>query len=66
MVILNQLSFFRNKLSSLATQLVFSYSNLTIETLEQGVKYVNYVKYVCSSVSIVNFEHATADWITIV
>ena len=33
-------------------------SKLTIETLEQGVKYVQ----TCSSVSIVNFEQVNAGW----
>ena len=48
-------------------------SKLTIETLEQGVKYANGVVVVpllltlnifhtCSSVSIVTFEHVNADW----
>ena len=37
-------------------------SKLTIETLEQGVKYVQAYFTSCSGVSIVNFEHLNADW----
>ena len=37
-------------------QPAFTCSKLTIETLEQGVKY-------CSSVSIVNFEQVNPGWI---
>ena len=33
-------------------------SKLTIETIEQGVKYT------CSSVSIVNFEQVNAGWVS--
>ena len=36
-----------------SSQPAFTCLNLTIETPEQGVKYVT----TCSSVSIVNFEH---------
>ena len=40
-----------------ATQSAFTCSKLTIETLEQGVKYVQ-----SSRVSIFNFEHVIAGW----
>ena len=40
------------------SQPAFTCTKLTIETLEQGVKYFT----PCSSVSIVNFEHAIAGW----
>ena len=33
-----------------------------VETLEQGVKYVQSYFTPCSSVSIVNFEHVIAGW----
>ena len=36
-------------------------SKLTIETLGQGVQYVQYFTP-CPSVSIVNFEQVNADW----
>ena len=40
------------------TQPAITCSKLTIETLEQGVKYVQSV----SSVSVVNFEQVNAGW----
>ena len=46
-------------LFSSLSQREFTCSKLTIETLEQGVKYVQSV----SSVSIVNLEHVIADWV---
>ena len=39
------------------TQPAFPCSKLTIEALEQGVKYTP-----CSSISVVNFEHVIAGW----
>ena len=50
------------------TQWAFTCSKLTMETLEQGVKYVylltlNIYFTPCSSVSIVNFEQVLADWV---
>ena len=39
------------------TQSAITCSKLTIETLEQGVKYVH------ASVSIVNFEQANSYWV---
>ena len=44
------------------TEQKFTCSKLTIETLEQGVKYVH-VFSPCSGVSIVNFEHVIAGWL---
>ena len=47
------------------TQLTITCSKLTIETLEQGVKYVqveNKNTRTCSSVSIVNIEQVNAGW----
>ena len=41
--------------------MVCTCSKSTIETLEQGVKYVP-----CSNVSIVNFEHVIAGWVLLV
>ena len=50
----------------LGSQPAFTYSELTTETLEQGVEYVQSWTYFtpCSSVSVVNFKHVTAgcDW----
>ena len=46
-----------------ACQAAFSCSKLIIETLEQGVKYVQIYFKLCSSVSIVNFEHEIASWV---
>ena len=54
------------------TQPVFTWSELTIETIEQGVKCVVLVSllwtlaYVapCSNVSVVNFEHVITGWYT--
>ena len=40
-------------------QSAFTFSKLTIETLEQGVR--TYLT-LCSSVSVVNFEHVIAEW----
>ena len=47
----------------LGSQPAFTYSELTTETLEQGVQYVQSWIYFtpCSSVSIVNFKHVNAD-----
>ena len=42
------------------TQPVFTCLKLTIETLEQGVKYVQSLP--CPSVSTVNFEQVNAGW----
>ena len=39
------------------TQSAIAYSKLTIETLEQGVKYVQSYQWHCSGVFIVNFDH---------
>ena len=51
------------------TQSAFIYSKLTIETLEQGVKYVQVSNKdtrtyftLCSNVSIANFEKVNAYW----
>ena len=41
------------------SQLAITCSKLTIDTVEQGVKYV---QSYCSSVSIVNFEQENAGW----
>ena len=41
------------------SQLAITCPKLTIETVEQGVKYV---QSYCSSVSIVNFEQENAGW----
>ena len=43
------------------SQPAFTCSKSTIETLEQGVKYV-----ACSSVSVVNFEHVIDSWVLLV
>ena len=45
------------------TQLAITCSKLTIETLEEGVKYVQRYFTPCSSVSIVNFEQVNAGWV---
>ena len=45
------------------SQLAFTSSKLTIETLEQSMKYVHTFTS-CSSVSIINFEQVNADWVT--
>ena len=47
----------RLKLDIIATQSTFTCLKLTIETLEQGVKYF----LPCSSVSIVNFKQVNAN-----
>ena len=47
-----------------ATQPAFNCSNLTIETLEEGVKYVQ--SWCRSSVSIVNPENVNTGWLDIV
>ena len=49
------------------SQLAFTCSKLTIETVEQGCEIcfiVNFehISHLCSSVSIVNFEHVIAGW----
>ena len=44
------------------TQLAISYSKLTIETLEQSLKYIWTYFTPCSSVSIINFEQENAAW----
>ena len=55
------------------TQPAFPCSKLTIETLEQSCEICSkltfivnseYISHLCSSVSIVNFEHVIADWET--
>ena len=59
------LQFFNTGRSHLTTQPVFTYSKLTIETLEQDVKYGHSLtietperhQWRCSGVFIVNFEH---------
>ena len=55
------------------TQLAFTYSKLTIETLEQRCEIcsklkVNFehISHLCSNVSIVNFEHVIAGWVILV
>ena len=49
-----------SKILLIHSQLVFTCSKLTIETLEQGVKYV---QLTINSVSVVNFEHVIAGWV---
>ena len=60
---------------AMLTKPAFTYSKLTIETLEQGVKYVDVVLmslllplYIFhtffSSVTIVNFERVIAGWVS--
>ena len=52
-----------------SSQPAFACSKLTIEALEQGVKYVEssfWCRYFtpCSCVSIVNFKHIIAGWVS--
>ena len=43
----------------------FTCSKLTIETLVQSVKYVQRHYFTpCASVTVVNYEHEIADWVT--
>ena len=44
-----------------SSQPAFTCSKLTIETLQQGVNF-EHILTLCSSVSIVNFEHVIASW----
>ena len=46
------------------SQSAFTYSKLTIETLEQFIVIVNFehISHLCFSVFIVNFEHIIAGW----